>query len=92
MKAEVCTNVSRAERVSNTYCYKLALKYWKLAAMQSSDLPSPGYKPGKEGHWCGRFTLPTGLRHFVPGEVLVWPLERRFCLVVWLVVCTLICA
>lgn len=50
MKAEVCTNVLRAESVSNTYYHKLALKYWKLAAMQLSDLPSPLYKPSKEAH------------------------------------------
>lgn len=86
MKAEVCTNVLRAESVSNTYYHKLALKYWKLAAMQLSDLPSPLYKPSKEAHWCGHFTLPTGLCHFVLGQVLVWRLKRRLCLFV----CTLI--
>lgn len=41
MKAEVCTNVLRAESVSNIYYHKLALQYWKLAALQFSDLPSP---------------------------------------------------
>lgn len=86
MKAEVCTNVLRAESVSNTYYHKLALKYWKLAAMQLSDLPSPLYKPSKEAHRCGHFTLPTGLCHFVLEQVLVWRLERRLCLFV----CTLI--
>lgn len=87
MKVEVCTNVLRAESVSNTYYHKLSLKYWKLAAMQLSDLPSPVYKPSKEAHWCRHFMLSTGLCHFVLGEVLVWRLERRLCLFV----CTLIC-
>lgn len=88
MKAEVCTNVLRAESVSNTYWHKLALKYWKPAAMRVSDLPSPVYKPRKETPRCGHLVLPTGLCHCVPGEVSVWPLERRFPLFV----CTLICA
>lgn len=41
MKVEVCTNVLRAESVSDIYYHKLAQKYWKLAALQFSALPSP---------------------------------------------------
>ena len=45
MKAEVCTNVLRAESVSNTYYHKLALKCWKLAALQLPALPFPVCEP-----------------------------------------------
>lgn len=60
MKAEVCANVLRAESVSNTYYHKLPLKYWKLPAVQLSDLPSPGYKPGEDVPWRGSVVLPSG--------------------------------
>lgn len=60
MKAEVCANILRAESVSNTYYHKLPLKYWKLPAVQLSDLPSPGYKAGEDVHWHGCVVLPSG--------------------------------
>ena len=79
MQAEVCANVLRPESVSNTKYHKLALKYWKLAAMQLSDLPFPSLQTKQESTSMWTLHGPPGLCHFVLGEVFARHLERMLC-------------
>lgn len=73
MKAEVRTNVWRAESVSNSYYHKLALKHWKLEIrILWSPFPSLQTK-----HTHGDTTLPTSPCPLVLGDVWARPRERR---------------
>lgn len=67
MKVEVCTNVLRAESVSDIYYHKLAQKYWKLAALQFSALPSLPQSAEQTQMWT--LCAPPILCGFVPADV-----------------------